>query len=94
MQSFYLPGSISKDIKDSDGTTRFTIGEDWNKNTPPLYLWSRKDWVVDHLEIAQHGHISDLSSKRESQQFNLFYKSKVDWDKINNLVRIIILFKY
>lgn len=33
--------------------------EQWNAETPPLYLWSRPDWTVKHKAIArEHGHIS------------------------------------
>lgn len=90
IQAFYLPGSISKDIANANGTTRFTIGEDWNKNTPPLSLWSRTDWIVDHQQIAlQHGHLNALGSNRDQQQFNLSYKSKVNVEKNCKVVRIL-----
>lgn len=47
-QSFYLPGSLN---------TEDAILEDWNIQTPPLYLWSRADWADKHRAIAkQHGH--------------------------------------
>ncbi|CAH8337984.1 unnamed protein product [Eruca vesicaria subsp. sativa] len=49
-KSFYLPGSIDVNNK--------TI-EHRNKRTPPLYLWSRKDWTWSHKTIAvQQGHIT------------------------------------
>lgn len=49
-QSFYLPGSV--DVNDNQI-------EDWNRDPPPLYLWSRPDWTAKHRAIAeQHGHSS------------------------------------
>ncbi|KAF8105677.1 hypothetical protein N665_0157s0242 [Sinapis alba] len=51
-KSFYLPGSIDVNNK--------TI-EQWNNIPPPLYLWSRKDWTLNHKTIAlQHGHITHM----------------------------------
>lgn len=48
-QSFYLPGSV--DVHDQQL-------EQWNQETPPLYLWSRPDWTAEHRAIAQqHGHL-------------------------------------
>ncbi|XP_027127604.2 protein ENHANCED DOWNY MILDEW 2 isoform X1 [Coffea arabica] len=48
-KAFYLPGSI--DVNDKQM-------EDWNVNTPPLYLWSRPDWTVRHKKIARlQGHL-------------------------------------
>ncbi|XP_004516998.1 protein ENHANCED DOWNY MILDEW 2-like isoform X2 [Cicer arietinum] len=48
-KSFYLPGSV--DIRDKQL-------EDWNLKPPPLYLWSRPDWTIRHMEIAHvHSHI-------------------------------------
>ncbi|GAV74612.1 DNMT1-RFD domain-containing protein [Cephalotus follicularis] len=48
-KSFYLPGSV--DVNDHQL-------DQWNKNPPPLYLWSRTDWTIRHKAIAQeHGHI-------------------------------------
>ncbi|KAI9083279.1 hypothetical protein K1719_034811 [Acacia pycnantha] len=50
-KSFYLPGSVDIHNKQM---------EDWNKKPPPLYLWSRPDWVARHTEIAlKHGHIRE-----------------------------------
>ena len=32
--------------------------EQWNNETPPLYLWSRPDWTAKHKAVAQrHGHV-------------------------------------
>lgn len=42
-QSFYLPGSI--------GTDDNRLSQ-WNKITPPLYLWSHPEWTLKHREIA------------------------------------------
>ncbi|XP_078171629.1 protein ENHANCED DOWNY MILDEW 2-like [Carex rostrata] len=51
--SFYLPGSVDVNDKQMD---------QWNVNTPLLYLWSRSDWTARHKAIAEeHGHFSDLS---------------------------------
>ncbi|CAI9088304.1 OLC1v1022604C1 [Oldenlandia corymbosa var. corymbosa] len=48
-KAFYLPGSIDVNDKQMD---------DWNKFTPPLYLWSHRDWTTKHREIAQRqGHL-------------------------------------
>ncbi|WCJ33020.1 ENHANCED DOWNY MILDEW 2 [Euphorbia peplus] len=49
-KSFYLPGSVDENDKQMD---------QWNLTTPPLYLWSRRDWTKRHRDIAQeHGHAS------------------------------------
>ncbi|XP_027064722.2 protein ENHANCED DOWNY MILDEW 2 isoform X2 [Coffea arabica] len=49
-KSFYLPGSVDVLAQQM---------EQWNAETPPLYLWSRPDWTVKHKAIArEHGHIS------------------------------------
>ncbi|XP_027127336.2 protein ENHANCED DOWNY MILDEW 2-like isoform X2 [Coffea arabica] len=49
-KSFYLPGSVDVLAQQI---------EQWNAETPPLYLWSRPDWTVKHKAIArEHGHIS------------------------------------
>ncbi|KAL3503571.1 hypothetical protein ACH5RR_038020 [Cinchona calisaya] len=51
-KAFYLPGSI--DVNDKQI-------EDWNVNSPSLYLWSRPDWTTRHTEIAQQqGHLPSL----------------------------------
>ncbi|XP_057525965.1 protein ENHANCED DOWNY MILDEW 2-like [Amaranthus tricolor] len=42
-ESFYLPGSI--------GTDDNRLSQ-WNKITPPLYLWSHPEWTLKHREIA------------------------------------------
>ncbi|XP_065862485.1 protein ENHANCED DOWNY MILDEW 2 isoform X2 [Euphorbia lathyris] len=48
-KSFYLPGSVDENDKQMD---------QWNLTTPPLYLWSRRDWSARHMAIAQkHGHL-------------------------------------
>lgn len=32
--------------------------EQWNLDTPPLYLWSRRDWTANHIQVAlEHGHL-------------------------------------
>ncbi|XP_020264203.1 protein ENHANCED DOWNY MILDEW 2-like isoform X1 [Asparagus officinalis] len=49
-KSFYLPGSIDTEEKQMDT---------WNMKSPPLYLWSRRDWTGKHKGIAlEMGHIS------------------------------------
>ncbi|XP_056158468.1 protein ENHANCED DOWNY MILDEW 2-like isoform X5 [Syzygium oleosum] len=49
-KSFYLPGSIDVHNKRL---------EDWNLTSPPLYLWSRRDWTSKHKTIGvERGHIS------------------------------------
>lgn len=49
LQSFYLPGSV--DVHDQQL-------EQWNLDTPPLYLWSRQDWTSEHKSIAHsRGHL-------------------------------------
>jgi len=53
MQSFSLPGSIDMDEKQMEQQM-----EQWNLNSPPLYLWSRPDWTAKHKVIAlEKGHI-------------------------------------
>ncbi|XP_024032079.1 protein ENHANCED DOWNY MILDEW 2 isoform X2 [Morus notabilis] len=48
-KSFYLPGSVDMHNKQL---------EDWNLKTPPLYLWSRRDWSANYKEIARrHRHV-------------------------------------
>ncbi|XP_057508926.1 protein ENHANCED DOWNY MILDEW 2-like isoform X3 [Actinidia eriantha] len=48
-KAFYLPGSV--DVHDQQL-------EQWNNETPPLYLWSRPDWTAKHKAVAQrHGHV-------------------------------------
>ncbi|XP_040988646.1 protein ENHANCED DOWNY MILDEW 2-like isoform X2 [Juglans microcarpa x Juglans regia] len=48
-KSFYLPGSVDENDKQMD---------QWNLITPPLSLWSRRDWTAKHKSIAgKHGHI-------------------------------------
>ncbi|KAJ9169990.1 hypothetical protein P3X46_018127 [Hevea brasiliensis] len=48
-KAFYLPGSV--DVNDNQM-------ESWNLSPPPLYLWSRTDWTVRHMSVAQQcGHI-------------------------------------
>ncbi|XP_057792962.1 protein ENHANCED DOWNY MILDEW 2-like [Salvia miltiorrhiza] len=42
-KSFYLPGSV--DVHDQQL-------EQWNLDTPPLYLWSRPDWTARHKQVA------------------------------------------
>ncbi|KAG6419660.1 hypothetical protein SASPL_121882 [Salvia splendens] len=42
-KSFYLPGSV--DVHDQQI-------EQWNLDTPPLYLWSRPDWTGRHKQVA------------------------------------------
>jgi hypothetical protein len=57
-KSFYLPGSVDINNKQI---------EQWNNNTPPLYLWSRPDWTSKHKAIAeQQGHISRAPPKELS----------------------------
>jgi hypothetical protein len=59
-QSFYLPGSVDENDKQMD---------QWNMRTPPLSLWSRRDFTAKHKDIAQkHGHLSkqpEVSSEME-----------------------------
>lgn len=50
-RSFYLPGSLDK-------ATEANLDQ-WNKVTPPLYLWSHNAFFDKHMQIAQaHGHRS------------------------------------
>ncbi|KAF8043128.1 hypothetical protein BT93_A1467 [Corymbia citriodora subsp. variegata] len=58
-KSFYLPGSIDVHNKRL---------EDWNLTSPPLYLWSRRDWTSKHKTIAvERGHISKQESIRQGE---------------------------
>ncbi|KAL8462413.1 hypothetical protein ACS0TY_033441 [Phlomoides rotata] len=80
-KSFYLPGSV--DVNDNQI-------EDWNKDPPPLFLWSRPDWTPKHRAIAeQHGHSSgtlknyrpDNKSHNEKHSPNSAQESHVPTDK-------------
>lgn len=63
MQAFYLPGSVSLEGK--------ALGQ-WNNKAPPLYVWSRSDWVQKHREIAlQKGHIKLLHTPMLQQHLGL-----------------------
>ncbi|CAN6173836.1 unnamed protein product [Urochloa humidicola] len=49
-KAFYLPGSVDLNDKTVEG---------WNASAPPLYLWSRPDWTMKHMKIAEeHSHTS------------------------------------
>ncbi|OAY68730.1 Protein ENHANCED DOWNY MILDEW 2 [Ananas comosus] len=49
-KAFYLPGSVDDQDKQI---------EQWNVKPPVLYLWSRQDWTLRHMEIAtENGHLS------------------------------------
>ncbi|KAK2639863.1 hypothetical protein Ddye_027658 [Dipteronia dyeriana] len=62
-KSFYLPGSIDENDKQMD---------QWNLVSPPLYLWSRRDWTAKHKAIAEkNGH----SISREHEGSNLVKNS-------------------
>ncbi|XP_027171698.1 protein ENHANCED DOWNY MILDEW 2-like [Coffea eugenioides] len=77
-KSFYLPGSVDVLAQQI---------EQWNAQTPPLYLWSRPDWTVKHKAIArEHGHISmelDVDRIREinvePSVSNYLMEDKHDW---------------
>ncbi|CAM6035194.1 unnamed protein product [Sphagnum compactum] len=61
--AFYLPGSVSLEGK--------ALGQ-WNNKAPPLYVWSRSDWVQKHREIAlQKGHIKLLHTPMLQQHIAL-----------------------
>ncbi|KAK0601886.1 hypothetical protein LWI29_028434 [Acer saccharum] len=63
-KSFYLPGSVDENDKQMD---------QWNLVSPPLYLWSRRDWTAKHKAIAEkNGHIIS----REHEGSNLVKNSK------------------
>ncbi|CAL5080641.1 unnamed protein product [Urochloa decumbens] len=50
-KAFYLPGSVDLNDKTVEG---------WNASAPPLYLWSRPDWTMKHMKIAEeHSHTSN-----------------------------------
>lgn len=65
IQAFFIPGSL-------DGSANETENENllqWNKVTPPLFLWSRGDMIRRHKEIAlscQHirGSRGDISGSQ------------------------------
>lgn len=82
-QSFYLPGSV--DVHDQQL-------EQWNKKTPPLYLWSRPDWTARHREIAQQqGHIFNEQNYAETRvdagKSNYFMEENKDcyYDVLNEI---------
>lgn len=59
-QSFYLPGSVDENDKQMD---------QWNMRTPPLSLWSRRDFTAKHKDIAQkHGHLSKQPEESEMEK--------------------------
>ncbi|KAH8941200.1 hypothetical protein BDL97_14G025600 [Sphagnum fallax] len=61
--AFYLPGSVSLEGK--------ALCQ-WNNKAPPLYVWSRSDWVQKHQEIAlQKGHIKLLHTPMLQQHIGL-----------------------
>ncbi|KAH9540810.1 hypothetical protein CY35_14G025100 [Sphagnum magellanicum] len=61
--AFYLPGSVSLEGK--------ALGQ-WNNKAPPLYVWSRSDWVQKHREIAlQKGHIKLLHTPMLQQHIGM-----------------------
>ncbi|CAH9100116.1 unnamed protein product [Cuscuta epithymum] len=58
-KSFYLPGSVN--VHDE-------LIEQWNNESPPLYLWSRPDWTAVHKAVAlKHGHIRMESEQRVNE---------------------------
>ncbi|GLT34185.1 hypothetical protein SLA2020_087140 [Shorea laevis] len=61
-KSFYLPGSVDVDDKHL---------EQWNLKSPPLYLWSRRDWAARHKAIAQeHNHICNAQEEIHRKEHN------------------------
>ncbi|CAM0950878.1 unnamed protein product [Alopecurus aequalis] len=62
-RSFYYPGSLGVDDQ---------VIEGWNKSAPPLYLWSRPDWIKKHKKVAEeHNHTNMGKVAHRTEEDNL-----------------------
>lgn len=66
-RSFYLPGSLNKE-------TEANLDQ-WNKVTPPLYLWSHNAFYDKHMQIAHtNGHFSVFDPQQVRQPDSRYIK--------------------
>ncbi|KMS99095.1 hypothetical protein BVRB_3g066930 [Beta vulgaris subsp. vulgaris] len=80
-ESFYLPGSCGTDEKQLS---------QWNKITPPLYLWSRPDWTRKHREIANScGQLQLPGEFSQPPTWNYLLEEQHDcYDDFSNLINM------